>query len=114
MDRPTVARATSDVSQPASKPRSIILRLHWMILGAAALATCALFLLQGGHSAVSLPSFAMWGIAASMVGARWLDISRFHGLTADGVPATTSHLRRYALGVGAATAALWSGALAIG
>lgn len=118
MPSSTAASATVPVSHtpqtPAPRRRSVFLRLHWMLLGAAALATCALLLSRGEASIASIPSVGMWAVAASMVAARWLDITRFDGLTADGAPATRWHLRRYALGVGVATAGLWAAVLAVG
>lgn len=118
MPSSSVASATVPVSdthpKSASRPRSVFLRLHWMLLGGAALATCALLLFRGETSIVSIPSVAMWAVAVSMIAARWVDITRFHGLTADGEPATRGHFRRYALGVAAATAGLWATALAVG
>jgi hypothetical protein len=85
-----------------------------MFVGVVALGTSALTLFRADHSVLSVPSVMLWLVAATMIGARWLDISRFNGLTAEGQPASPRHLRRYAVGVGAAAAALWGGALAFG
>lgn len=118
MSSPTVVNAAnSEPGNESGKRRSgssILLRLHWMLLGAAALSTCALLIVHGDHPALSSVSLAMWVIAASMVVARWVDISWLQGLTADGIPATRWHLRRYSLGVLGGTAALWAAALGIG
>jgi hypothetical protein len=109
-----VAPERPEPTSSAPRAASIALRFHWMFVGVVALGTSALALFRADHSVVSLPSVMLWIVAASMIGARWLDISRFNGLTAEGLPASRSHLHRYAVGVGAATAALWGGALALG
>ena len=57
--------------------------------------------------AFTLFDLAYWATVAAILGARHLDIHRFHGATASGEPATPEHLRRYAFGVTAAAAALW-------
>ena len=44
---------------------------------------------------------------AVILGARRVDIHRFHGTTTSGEPATPEHFRRYGYGVAAAAAALW-------
>jgi hypothetical protein len=109
----TTTTTTTDQPQTPRR-RSVFLRVYWMLLGAAALFTLGLIVLRGGHSVTSVPSLGMWVVAASMIAARWLDITRFDGLTAEGEAATPSHLRSYALGVAVITAGLWAGALAVG
>lgn len=110
---PTTRPTTTDRPQ-APRRRNVFLRLYWMLLGAGALFVLGLTVLRGGHPVASVPSLGMWVVAASMIAARWADITRFDGLTADGEPATPSHFRTYALGVTVVTAGLWAGALAVG
>jgi hypothetical protein len=50
---------------------------------------------------------AYWATVAAILGARHVDIHRFHGATASGEPATPAHFRRYAYGVAAAAVVLW-------
>jgi hypothetical protein len=48
-----------------------------------------------------------WGIVATVLGARYLDIVRYQGLTADGEPASMRDFRRHAVRLTIVAAGLW-------
>ena len=84
-----------------------LVRLCWMALGNGAL------LLLGAHIAVSRQSFpaavdlAFWLTVLFALGARYLDITRFHGQTVTCEPATLGHWRRYAVLMPLFSLGLW-------
>jgi hypothetical protein len=56
---------------------------------------------------------AFWFAVAALIGARYIDVGRFEGLTAQGEPATMQHVRRYALLMPLVALALWLAAQAV-
>jgi len=76
-----------------------------MAVGNAALLALAWLIFQQ-HRFSPLDG-AYWVVAGLLVGARYVDITRFGGATVDGAPATMRHFHRYALGALVAAAALW-------
>jgi hypothetical protein len=62
----------------------------------------------------SIADLAFWLTAGLLVGARYIDIARYHGTTAHGEPATTAHFKRYALTLLVACGAIWAVARALG
>jgi hypothetical protein len=48
------------------------------------------------------------GLVVLLILARYMDITRCHGQTTDGGPATLAHWRRYVLGLIPVTAGLWA------
>jgi hypothetical protein len=53
-------------------------------------------------------------IVLLLIWARYLDIVRYQGTTADGEPASMAHLKRYALILVVVAAALWAVARSLG
>lgn len=94
------------------RPQGCLLRVFWMAVGNVALLTLAGFILSQGR--FSLLDGGYWAVVAALVGARYADIVRFRGQTADGTPATVTHLRRYALGLLAVAVGLWIAAHVLG
>jgi hypothetical protein len=90
--------ATDRKSDPEEAPASsgavgAAARLHWMLVGNAALGFLAVFIAQtsGGLSWFDL---AYWMVFASLVAVRYADVTLLGGSTADGLPATRSHWLR--------------------
>jgi hypothetical protein len=81
-------------------------RMFWMALGNLALFFCAVFAAR--RPAPSALDALYVGLVAALLVVRYLDITRFHGLTADGEPATLAHWRRYTLTLIPIAAALWA------
>jgi hypothetical protein len=109
-----MATRISNPSTPSSKlspgPSSLqgcLLRLFWILFGHLALAACAGLILQRGE--FSGFDLGYWVIVAALVTARYLDITRFGGTTADNAPATLHHFRRFAIGVVLADLLVWIG-----
>ena len=89
----------------------LMIRLVWMLFGNAALARLAVQIAQAGSfSAVDV---AFWAVVVVMVGVRYIDVTRFGGLTAEGEPATLRHWRRYTGYLLAASAGLYTLAHAV-
>jgi hypothetical protein len=88
------------------RPGGCLLRLFWMAFGNLALVLIALVIIERrDFSAVDV---AYWLVVVALVIARYVDIARFAGRTASDEPATLRHFRRYALGLLASAAALWT------
>ena len=87
--------ATQDIPPPTPAGfLSLFVRLIWMFVGNASLALLAVLIVQAGSfSAIDV---VFWAVAVGMVGARYIDVTRFGGLTAEGEPASLRHWRRYA------------------
>jgi hypothetical protein len=49
-----------------------------------------------------------WTIVTAVVALRYVDVTRLHGRTADGEPATPRHVLRHAVGLIALSAVLWT------
>jgi hypothetical protein len=114
-ERPSAERAPSAAPsgiQTASTTGCLV-RLFWMGPG-----NLALFYFAGIIS--RLPSWtltwrdvAFWSAVAALIGARYFDVARFEGLTAQGEPATVRHFRRYAVWTILIALAFWLSAQSV-
>ena len=93
------------------RPLALFFRLHWMFGGFAIMFMIAVSMVRHDTALVSGASLGLWLTALSMIAVRYVNISQFHGLTAQGEPATTRDLIAYSLGTLALTAGLWGWAL---
>ena len=89
----------------------LMVRLIWMLFGNAALALLAVHIAQAGS--FSMVDVLFWAVVVVMVGVRYIDVTRFGGLTAEGEPATLRHWRRYTGYLLAASAGLYTLAHAV-
>jgi hypothetical protein len=80
-------------------------RLFWLVFGNAALLFLAIYIARAEK--FSLYDFAFWGVAASLVVVRLIDITLLGGRTAEGESATLSHWRRYVVIVLISSLLLW-------
>lgn len=104
---------TGSVPEPeAASSAGCLVRLLWLIAGPLAFMLGIGLLVHPGRSLPIIGHSLLWGAALSMVGIRYLDVTRFEGLRSDGKPSTLSDFRRYAVQV-LALAALVSGAVAL-
>lgn len=106
MERPS----TRPLPQPA-RPQNdgclpIILRLFWLVGGEALLMVFCFKIFQ--KKVFSVLDAVFWVTVLAMALVRYVDISRFHGQTADSQPAGMGHWRRYVLLLLAASVALWA------
>ena len=82
-----------------------VLRLLWLIVGNVALFLLATLIAQ--RSSLSELDFVFWATVAALILVRYIDITRLHGSTKDGEPASLQHWRRYVLLLLLASGALW-------
>ena len=85
-----------------------------MIVGNAAIYASLATIAMKGHAFPSVLDGVVWVTVALILVARRLDITRWHGKTAAGEPATLAHWQRYAVTVVMVTAAASALAHAIG
>lgn len=83
-----------------------LLRVFWMAFGNLLLFVCALYAAR--HPAPSAFDAAFAAIVVLLIFIRYLDVTRFGGLTADGKPANLGHWRRYVLGLVPLAAGFWA------
>lgn len=88
-------------------PQGCLLRLFWMAI--ANLALLVLVLSISNQQGFTLLDGMYWLIVSSAAGARYVDISRFGGLTVDGTPASMTHFRRYVMSLFLVALGLWIG-----
>lgn len=83
-----------------------LLRVFWMAVGNLALFFCAMFAAR--QPAPSVLDGVFVAIVVLLIVARYFDVTRCRGQTADGEPATLAHWRRYALGIVPVAAGVWA------
>ncbi|MBI5481268.1 MAG: hypothetical protein HY906_20585 [Deltaproteobacteria bacterium] len=96
--------------QAEARGGNALLRLWWMMAGNAVLLFAAVYVVMAGGWRLSLADLVYWAAVVTLLGARFLDISRCRGTTASGGPATMSHWRRYAVLLLLLSVAMWAGA----
>jgi hypothetical protein len=109
-------RATSvhpeDVTPAAGA--SVLLRIFWVLFGNIIAAVCAVAIAMSDRSGFfTWADPVYWLTVAALIAARYTDIVRYGGTTADGQPATLAHWRRYATVVAVASILIWAGAHAV-
>lgn len=87
-------------------------RLFWIAGGNVALFTAAVSIYKSPGWSIADPAF--WLIVLLMIGARYVDIVRYQGMTVDGEPATAAHFKRYVLTLLVAAITVWTVARALG
>ena len=83
-----------------------LVRLAWLIGGGAALAMLALSIARRGS--FSVLDVAYWLVVVVTAIVRLIDITRFHGKTADLEPATMATWRRYVVKLALISAGVWA------
>ena len=77
-----------------------------MAFGNVALALVAVFIARAGS--FSRLDVLFWAFVGALVVARYVDVTRLDGLTADGQPASLRHWRRYSGALVAIAAGVWA------
>lgn len=96
---------------PHTPAMAVALRLFWLLFGNIVLVAGLAFILTRADAASLVAiDLGYWVVVAALLAARRIDITRYHGATADGDPATLSHWRRYALGLVPLSGAAWGAA----
>lgn len=80
-----------------------LVRIFWMGAGNVLMFVLAILIAQKEVLVLTVYDLGLWALAAAMVAVRYIDITRLHGQTTDGEPATLAHWRRYALGLASIT-----------
>lgn len=83
------------------------LRIYWMAIGNVALLILAGLISQQPVWTITLLDAGYVLVVGTLLISRYLDVKRYGGETANGEPATSSHLVRYGVGVTVLGAALW-------
>lgn len=91
----------------AQPPQGCVLRLFWMAFGNLLLLVFAALIAKTSPWTFTVMDLGYWAIAALLMLARFLDITRFGGETSSGTPATRSHFNRYAIGLSLTAVAMW-------
>ncbi|MGH2373237.1 MAG: hypothetical protein ACRDIC_07110 [bacterium] len=102
-DRPNPAEHVQQVKY--DNPQGCLLRLFWMAFGNLAL--LVLILSISSRHGFTLLDGLYWVVVTALASVRYIDITRFAGLTVDGTPATKHHFRRYATWLFVVAMALW-------
>jgi hypothetical protein len=99
---------TTEIAETRGGAAGALIRLYWMLVGNA-----AAFLIAA--SEIHDPVHLVWKdalfvvLVLSLPAARWLDVRKLGGTTADGKPMTSAALGRYTIAVLAAFAAIGIG-----
>jgi hypothetical protein len=83
-------------------------RLGWMFLGPMLLLILAFSILNEGGGWFAPRSIAFLGLLAFVVFCRWAEFHAGGATTADGDPATSADIRRYALFAALTGTAIWA------
>ncbi len=92
--------STSPSTAPTPETQSasiigLLLRIVWLIAGNLAVVVCATLIATQPSEGVTAGDLALWASVGVSIGARYIDVSAFHGSTAEGAPATMADFRRY-------------------
>ncbi|MBI2376242.1 MAG: hypothetical protein HYV07_19770 [Deltaproteobacteria bacterium] len=110
---PPAAGPSASNPETGEHPARLLLRLAWLLVGHVAL-VIMLVMIATGPGGPSWRDGVLGTIVILTLGARYVDIQRFRGTTADGEPADLSHFRGHAVKlvvlatVGAAFAHAWA------
>jgi len=74
---------------------SVLIRIFWMMIGNMGLGLFAAFIAINKIPYFSIHDFIYWIIVVMLITARYIDVKKMNGLTAEGDPATIAHWRRY-------------------
>ena len=90
-----------------------LVRLGWMMFGNAALAICIVTIATHTGSFLSAADAVFWVVVPLLIWLRHYDITRMHGQTTSGQPATLTHWKRYAGLLVAFAVVAWAAAHAV-
>ncbi len=109
-----LAAASAPTDGTSSPPRgSALVRLGWMLGGTLVMAISLMVIAGKPPMKVGLPDVVFWATVVVTGLLRTLDVTRFHGETTRGTPATTTDLKRYLGGLAAVSIVGWLVAQAV-
>jgi hypothetical protein len=83
------------------------LRVYSLMIGHVILLFCALAIFHNPARFLGTPDACFWATVGTLLGARYVDIRYFKGMTAEGKPASIADWRRYAGFLLVVSLALW-------
>lgn len=89
-------------------------RVFWMLLGPLLLVPITFKVVEYGNGWLTVFDFAFLGVLCALMLARCFEFFKGHPLTAEGQPATPSHLKRYLVGTVAVGLPIWVAANVLG
>jgi len=104
-----VTHLTHDQDQQTRGVGAIFLRVYWMFLGNIVLALSFLGIATGDNP-FGWGDVGYWFAIVTMTAARYVDITRYEGLTGTGERATVADWRKYAMGLVVGGLVAWLGA----
>lgn len=112
MSNPTETRV-SEANETHQNAAGEVLRMFWLIWGNAAMLFAAGFVGKQPTWSYTLTDVVFWALVVALLIARFLDIQRFGGLTANTEPATLGHWYRYAPKLVGISAVIWVAAQSV-
>jgi hypothetical protein len=95
-------------TQDSSQLGGCLVRVLWMAVGNLVLVLAAVSIAQSGRGFTLTLTDAIFAVTALCLPiVRYVDISRFHGKTADSQPATMAHWFRYTATILGGSLVLW-------
>jgi hypothetical protein len=91
-----------------------LLRVYSLLIGHVILLFCALAIFHNPSGFLGAADAWFWVLVGTLVGARYVDIRHFQGMTAEGKPASIADWRQYAGGLLVVSLVLWLSANALG
>jgi hypothetical protein len=90
-----------------------LMRAIWLFWGSAALGLTGAVVSKGAPWTLSWVDALFWAVAVSMFLARFFDVTRFGGRTAEGKPATMRDFRMYAAKLLLVAGGMWAAAQSV-
>jgi hypothetical protein len=122
--RPSARRISAPEQAPAPTPAAgelhyespvgCLLRCLWMGAGNLVMLLIAVGIASVPNWSFTWRDAAYWATVLGMIGARYLDVSRFGGLTIHTAPATMANVRRHGAGLFAISLSIWILAQSVG
>jgi len=103
------SNTTPDFNVPSQTTSclSVLIRIFWMMIGNMALGLFAAFIVINRIPYFSIHDFIYWIVVVMLITARYIDVKKMNGLTAEGEPATIVHWRRYTFLLILVSMSLW-------
>jgi hypothetical protein len=84
-----------------------LVRFGWIAVGFIGIVMTAMSIAARPAWSFGFRDAAFWGVVVITALLRYIDVTHFHGDTANGQPATVGDLRRYLLGLVVASSGAW-------
>ena len=112
-DNPMLHGNHASSAPKVSPEKSVALRLGWMLGGTLVMAISLMVIAGKPALTFGLSDGVFWAAVLLTGLLRTLDVTRYHGETTSGTPATTTDLKRYLRNLAALSVPCWIAAQAI-